>query len=125
MRNKFEQVRDFVILHYSATERDDSPFWNYCRTMEVPDSLKHRIALFREAGRIFRYDEELFTPSSWVAVLIGQGITPKSQDPIVSTLPADEVVHSLGTMNAAMEGAADKMPTHEEFIARYCPAPAD
>ena len=125
MRNKFEQVRDFVILHYSATERDDTPFWNYCRTMDVPDSLKHRIALFSEAGRIFRYDEELFTPSSWVAVLIGQGITPKSLDPIVSTLPAEEVVHSLGTMSAAIEAAADKMPRHEEFIARYCPAPAD
>ncbi|MBO9624388.1 MAG: tryptophan 7-halogenase [Sphingomonas sp.] len=123
MRTEFEQVRDFVILHYAATGRDDTPFWNHCRTMDIPDSLQHRIELFREAGRIFRYDEELFTPSSWVAVLIGQGIIPKSHDPIVATLPADEVLHSLATMNAGMEGAAERMPTHAEFIARYCPAP--
>lgn len=125
MRTEFEQVRDFVILHYCATERDDTPFWNYCRTMDVPDSLRHRIDLFREAGRIFRYDEELFTPSSWVAVLLGQGVTPKSLDPIVATVAADEIEQSLSTMHEAMESAAERMPTHEQFIARYCPAPAD
>lgn len=125
MRTEFEQVRDFIILHYSATQRDDSPFWNYCRTMDIPDSLRHKIALFREAGRIFRYDDELFTRPSWIAVLFGQHIEPKTVDPIVSNLPADEVARSLTSMRTAIERAAARMPTHEEFIARYCPATAD
>jgi tryptophan halogenase len=121
MRLKFEQVRDFIILHYYATERDDTPFWNYCRTMDIPDSLRHKIALFREAGRVFRYDEELFTKPSWVAVMLGQHILPKQCDPIVATLPHADVHRSLESMRLAMDHAASAMPTHAEFIQRYCP----
>jgi tryptophan halogenase len=124
MRTEFEQVRDFIILHYFATRHDDSPFWTYCRTMAIPDSLRHKIELFREAGRIFRYEEELFTRPSWVAVFLGQHVDPKSRDPIVATLPFEEVTRSIESMRTAMEGAAARMPTHEEFLARYCPASA-
>ena len=122
MRTEFEQVRDFIILHFSATQRDDSPFWQYCRNMSIPDSLKYKIQLFREAGRIFRYEEELFTRPSWVAVMLGQGIVPRNPDPIVSTLPTKEVTDSIESMRVAMEQAADQAPTHEQFIAHYCPA---
>ena len=122
MRTEFEQVRDFIILHFSATRRDDTPFWQYCGNMSIPDSLKYKIELFREAGRIFRYEEELFTRPSWVAVMLGQGIMPKNTDPIVSTLPVEEVTGSIESMRMAMEQAADQAPTHEQFIARYCPA---
>lgn len=122
MRTEFEQVRDFIILHFSATQRDDSPFWQYCRNMSIPDSLEYKIELFREAGRIFRYEEELFTRPSWVAVMLGQGIVPRNPDPIVSTLPTKEVTDSIESMRVAMEQAADQAPTHEQFIAHYCPA---
>jgi tryptophan 7-halogenase len=124
MRTEFEQVRDFIVLHYFANERDESPFWTYCRTMAIPDTLKHKIELFSEAGRIFRYEEELFTRPSWVAVMLGQHIVPRSHDPIVSTLPLDEVTGSIESMRTAMEAATARMPTHEEFLARYCPANA-
>ncbi len=122
MRTEFEQVRDFIILHYYATRRDDSPFWRYCAGMSIPDTLKYKIDLFRQAGRVFRYEEELFTRPSWVAVLLGQHITPVAYDPIVSTLPHDEVTRSIESMRTAMEAAAARMPTHQEFVARYCPA---
>ena len=124
MRTEFEQVRDFIVLHYWANQGDDSPFWRHCASMDLPDSLKHKIELFREQGRIFRYDEELFTRPSWVAVFLGQNVTPRSYDPIVSTLPHDEVASSLESMRQAMKAAAARMPTHEEFIARYCPSAA-
>jgi tryptophan halogenase len=123
MRTEFEQVRDFIILHYAATARDDSPFWDYCRNMALPDTLTHKIDLFRAGGRVFRYNDELFTRPSWVAVMLGQGIVPDACDPIVATLPADDVARSLASMRGAMRSAAQQMPTHEQFIARYCPAP--
>ncbi|MDE2110114.1 MAG: tryptophan 7-halogenase [Alphaproteobacteria bacterium] len=122
MRTKFEQVRDFIILHYFATERDDTPFWNYCRTMNIPDSLSRKIALFRQSGRAYRFTEELFTESSWVAVFLGQNIVPRACDPIVSTLSHSDVRDSLESMRIAMTNATGKMPTHEEFIRRYCAA---
>jgi tryptophan halogenase len=122
MRTEFEQVRDFIILHYKATERDDTPFWDYCRTMSIPDSLTHKIELFRTAGRTFRYEEELFARTSWVAVFLGQGIVPQTCDPVIAHLPYDTVVRSLESMRAAMAAEAARMPTHAAFLQSYCPA---
>jgi len=119
MRKEFHQVRDFIILHYVATERDDSPFWNYCRTMDIPESLKSKMALFDKAGRIFRYDDELFSKESWIAVFLGQNVIPDVTDPIVAALPTAQVDHSLKSMSGAMQQVAQKMPTHEEFLQRY------
>ena len=122
MRTEFEQVRDFIILHYYATERDDTPFWNYCRTMSIPETLQRKIDLFREGGRAFRYEEELFGRASWVAVFLGQNIMPKRCDPIVANLPLADVTRSVESMRSGMESAAKQMPSHEEFIRRYCAA---
>ena len=119
LRKEFDQVRDFIILHYKATERDDSPFWNYCRTMDIPDSLSRKMELFSEAGRVFRYDDELFSKPSWIAVCLGQNIFPKVSDPIVANIPIEQVNHSLKSMRNAMVQTAEKMPTHAEFLARY------
>lgn len=116
MQKEFDQVRDFIILHYVATQRDDSPFWNYCRTMSIPDSLQRKIDLFRAAGRIFRYDDELFSKPSWIAVCLGQNIYPEACDPIVAALPYEQVDHSLNSMRNAMAQTAQKMPTHAEFL---------
>ncbi len=122
IQQKFDQVRDFIILHYKATERDDSPFWDYCRNMSIPDSLQWKIDLFKEAGRAFRYEDELFSSTSWIAVFVGQNILPRSIDPIVETLPPAEISRSLNSMQTAMTQAAAKMPTHEAFIQKYAPA---
>ena len=118
MRREFEQVRDFIILHYVATERDDSPFWNYCRTMSIPESLQRKMSLFSEAGRVFRNDDELFSKPSWIAVCLGQNIFPKVNDPIVANVPIEQVNHSLESMKNAMQQVAHKMPPHAEFLKR-------
>lgn len=116
---KFEQVRDFIILHYKATQRDDSEFWNYCRNMSVPDSLTQKMVLFEEAGRIFRYEDELFTRPSWVAVMMGQNLMPKTVDPIVDSLNEQEIARSLVSMQTAMNNASHQMETHESFLKKY------
>lgn len=116
---KFEQVRDFIVLHYTATQRDDSEFWNYTRTMDIPDSLRTRMELFREAGRVFRYEDELFTKPSWVAVFLGQHIAPRSVDPIIGAVNADDIARSLASMRSAMQGAVTRMQTHRAFLEHY------
>lgn len=120
MRLLFDQVRDFIILHYCATQRDDSPFWDYCRTMPLPDSLIHKIELFKSVGRVYRYEDELFAKTSWTAVFLGQNIVPKIVDPIVSTLPVDQINHSLISMRKSMQSAVSNMPSHQAFIQNYC-----
>lgn len=119
LTKKFAQVRDFIILHYKATQRTDSEFWNYCRTMSVPDSLVEKMDLFAEAGRIFRYEDELFSKPSWIAVMLGQNVLPRNTDPIVQTLDQSQIAHSLNSMRNAMNSATASMPSHEAFLRQY------
>ena len=86
MFTDMEQIRDFLILHYKATQRRDSPFWRQVAAMDVPGSLAHKIELFREIGRVFRKNEELFVENSWVQVMMGQGIVPQSYHPVAGKL---------------------------------------
>lgn len=118
MTTSYDAIRDFVILHYHATRRDDSPFWRHVRTMAVPDSLAAKIALFREKGRLFRYDDELFSIPSWVAVLLGQNIVPHGYDPVVDALDQDRVAVALRQMRAATGAAAAGLPLHAAALAR-------
>ena len=119
---EYERVRDFIILHYYATERDDSPLWNYCRNMPIPDTLRAKIELFRENGRIFRENEELFAEESWLQVMIGQRIVPGSYDPIVDTQTPEAIRKYLDDIETVIKRCVDIMPTQRDFIAKYCPA---
>jgi tryptophan halogenase len=122
MRNEFEWVRDFVVLHYKATERTDSPFWNYCREMSVPPELQARMDLFKADGRVFRDGEELFTKPSWLQVMHGQRLRPGSYHPLTDLLNEDEIVKNLDEVARVTGACVDVMPSHARFIAEHCAA---
>ena len=117
------QIRDFLILHYKATERADSPFWRQCRDMEVPDTLAQKIELFRETGRVFRKNEELFAENSWIQVMMGQGITPRAHHPVAEKLRDEELAKFLRTIRETVDRTVAGMPAHGDYVARYCGAP--
>src|SRR5947209_18428475 len=71
-RCEMERIRDFIILHYHANQRVGQPFWDELRTMSVPDSLQHRIDLFRATARVSSSFDELFDARAWIFVMIGQ-----------------------------------------------------
>jgi tryptophan halogenase len=117
-----EQIRDFLILHYKVTERRDSPFWRHCAALPMPDSLEQKIELFRETGRVFRKNEELFVENSWVQVMMGQGIMPQSYHPIATRLRADELDKFLTMLRESVAKTVTGLPDHQAYIARYCAA---
>lgn len=117
-----EQIRDFLILHYKATERRDSPFWRQCADMDIPQSLTHKIDLFRETGRVFRKNEELFVENSWVQVMMGQGIMPKAYHPVATKLSDAELDHLLGGLRDSVAKTVASLPDHQAYVAQYCGA---
>ena len=119
---EYERIRDFIILHYKATERDDTPFWDHVRTMDIPDTLARKIELFRANGRVFREDEELFAEESWIQVLLGQGVFPRGYDPLVDVKTPAQIDEYLGNVEAVIRKCVAVMPSHADFVAKVCPA---
>jgi tryptophan halogenase len=119
-RFEYESVRDFLILHYKATERDDTAFWRQCANMDIPPGLARKIALFRGNGLIFREHEELFTEIAWLQVMIGQHIEPKAYHPLADALSETQLDAFLGDIRTLVGRAAASMPDHARFVAEHC-----
>ncbi|MGQ0798781.1 MAG: tryptophan halogenase family protein [Pseudomarimonas sp.] len=122
---EFDKIRDFLILHYHATERDDTPFWNYCRTMSIPDSLQQKMDLFKSNGRVFRDGNELFAEPSWIQVMHGQRLRPKSYHPLVDIHSEQAVREHVHGVHGVIANCVKAMPTHEAFIAKHCATSAE
>jgi tryptophan halogenase len=116
---EYVDIRDFLVLHYKATERSDSDFWNYCRTLDPPDGLADKLAMFRSNGRVFRENNELFTETSWLAVMVGQGIETAGYHPAADILPDDETLRRLAHVREVIAQTASVMPTQEEFLRHH------
>ena len=119
--NEFERIRDFIILHYKLTTRDDSPLWRYCAAMSIPETLQYKIEHFRRHGRLVTEGMELFGQASWLAVHVGQLNLPERHDPIIDLRDVDGDA-ILARMRQAMAQAAEAMPGHQTYIERHCAA---
>jgi tryptophan halogenase len=112
-----ERIRDFLILHYSTTQRDDTPFWIHCRNMEIPDTLRQKLELFRSCGRVSMLPTEHFGEESWLSILFGHEIWPRRYDPLTDLFDEEELKRSLAQMEASIRLGADSMPVHRQFVA--------
>jgi tryptophan halogenase len=119
---EIERIRDFLILHYVATERRDSSFWRYCSDMTIPEPLADTIRLFKDSGRFFRNAEEMFAITSWVQVMLGQHIEPQHYHPAVDLVPDQEIAGLVDSVKNVIAACVEAMPTHAQFIARHCAA---
>ena len=118
---EWERVRDFIVLHYWANQREGD-FWQYCRSMELPETLQRKIDLWRSNGRVFRENEELFSEDSWIQVFIGHGILPRGHDPLVAIKSDAQIEQFLGNIETTIGRCVSVMPEHAEYIRKYCPA---
>nr|QBC65511.1 putative tryptophan halogenase [Alphaproteobacteria bacterium] len=119
---EFAQIRDFLILHYHQTEREDTEFWRYCKHMDVPDSLTHKLELFAASGRTGRDPDDLFQDASWVQVMLGQGIIPADYDPMADQIADSQLAEFLANLRRIITRSVAGLPSHEDYLARHCPA---
>jgi len=117
---EFEQIRDFLILHYHVNQRSDSQFWRDMANMDIPDSLQHKIALFSQSGRLFREQNDLFLESSWLQVMLGQGIKPKDYHPIANSITQQRLTEMLKNMKKIKQEPVTQLPSHDEFLKQFC-----
>ena len=121
LRYEIERIRDFIILHYTLTRRDDTPFWRGCRDMDIPESLAERIALFRDSGIVYQAPDELFRTASWLFVMVGQGVEPRGYHHMGALLGDERVQRALDSLSGNIARAVAGMPRHREFLESYCP----
>jgi tryptophan halogenase len=117
---EYERIRDFLILHYKATERTDSSFWNHCREMEIPQYLQNKIALYQNSGRIYRENDELFSVTSWLAVFEGQGIKARAYHPLVDNMNVGELQTRMADYLKVLRKCESLIPTHSDYIQQHC-----
>ncbi|MEL6663717.1 MAG: tryptophan halogenase family protein, partial [Pseudomonadota bacterium] len=120
--HEYELIRDFLILHYHQTQRDDSEFWRYCANMDVPESLKDKIELFSASAALYRDPDDLFRESSWVQVMVGQGVEPEGYHPMANRVSSAQLSEFLGNVQTIIARAEGSLPTHDQFINTYCRA---
>jgi len=121
---EFERIRDFLILHYHLNARPDEPFWRERREMAIPESLSHRMALFKASGRLHRESDELFTENGWLQVMTGQGLVAEACHPLTRALSDAQLDGFLGDLRAIIDRSVAALPAHADFIARHCAAAA-
>ena len=122
---EYDRIRDFLILHYNATRRDDSEFWNHVRTMTVPDSLAGKMELWRRTGQVESYADGLFFDQSWIAVYLGQGYFPEKHDTRVAQVDPAKVKMALDRLRQAIDAEVATMPAHDEYLRRESARLAD
>jgi tryptophan halogenase len=115
-----ERIRDFIILHYKATSRSDSAFWRQCSSMEIPESLAHRIEIFQETGHVFREAAELFD-DSWQQVMLGQGLVPQRYHALVDTMSEQELTAFLRQIKEQVDRTVQGLPSHADYLASLSP----
>jgi tryptophan 7-halogenase len=113
---EYVDIRDFLVLHYKATERDDTPFWDYCRTLPPPEGLADKLDMFRRNGRIFREHNELFTETSWLSVMVGQGVATGGYHPVADLLPDAETLKRLAHIREVINDTAANMPVQDDYL---------
>jgi tryptophan halogenase len=123
VRQDYEEIRDFLVLHYCTTQRDDSEFWRWCKNMELPPSLKNKIDFFNVSGGLIPGTEELFQPTSWYAVFNGMGVEPQHYTPTLDALDYSKLKESLDNGKKSINEVVAKQPSHDDFLRKYCPSP--
>lgn len=116
MRAEYELIRDFIVLHYCLTEREDTPFWQYCKNMDIPPSLAEKIALFKAHGTLRLESEELWQSSSWQSVFEGMGVRPDSYSPTVDNLEYPFIAEKFQEMEAMLSRTIQRLPTHDQYL---------
>ncbi len=118
MIDQYEYIRDFIVLHYKATARTDTPFWRHMVAMDIPDSLAHKIELFRTKGRIRRFDHDLFGIANWAAVMLGQNIVPDGYDPLVDATDDARIIAAMERIAGVFDQQARGLPSHADYVAK-------
>ena len=119
-RFEYERIRDFIVLHYKANQRQDSKFWQHCAQMSVPDSLQYKIDLYQAHGRIVRTDDELFAEAAWLQVMVGQNLVPQRHHPLADLQSETDTAGYLESISSVITKCVDVMPDHAAYVARHC-----
>ena len=112
-------ILDFIVMHYKVTNREDSPFWQHCKNMPIPPSLTHKLNLFKDTGRVFLDDGDIFRVDSWTQVMLGQGLTPNQYHKVADEMSEAELERFMMGLKQQVDNQVSRLPSHEAFLDKY------
>ena len=121
-RFEYERIRDFIVLHYHLNQRTDSAYWLECANMTIPDTLRHKMDMYRSHGRVVRVDNELFSEVGWIQVFEGQNMPIDAYHPLVDTQSEEDILEYLDGVRGVIAKCVGVMPSHDEYVAKMCAA---
>jgi tryptophan halogenase len=119
--SEIEHIRDFIILHYKLSEREDTPFWRQCKQMEIPQSLTHKMDLFKQTGKVVRENDELFAEVAWQQVMIGQGLLPDDYGALADSLTNEQLAELFSNLKTLINSTVEQLPSHTVFLSSLKP----
>jgi tryptophan halogenase len=115
MDELYDEVRDFIVLHYWLAKREE-PFWRDSRNVPLPESLRARIALYDETGRIESNKRELFVETSYFFIFTGAGRLPRRMIAEAESAGRGDVWRILDGIRADNCDFAERMPPHGAYL---------
>jgi tryptophan halogenase len=116
---EYENIRDFIVMHYCTSQRDDSPFWRSWRHRPIPESLKTKLSLYRSQGQLVRNDLDLFASDSWHAVLTGMGVYPRDYSAAVDASEFNNVTKLLNDVEYSLNHSVSQLLSHRQYLQRF------
>lgn len=114
-----ERLLDFHWLPFALSQRKDSAYWRACAAAAVSEPLAHRLALFRQSGKISRYEQETFTASSWAALFLANQCWPQKYDARLQGVNIEQVQRYTSQLKTHIQQMITAMPSQDDYLSVY------
>ncbi|HEX6376083.1 MAG TPA: tryptophan halogenase family protein [Allosphingosinicella sp.] len=119
--NCIDGVRDFLVLHYRAAGRTDTPFWRAVREAPAPPSLTERLELWKSRlpnAKSIEPNYHGFEAYSYSVIILGMGYGAREPHPALARRDVDQAKQVFGQVREQARDLVSRLPSQREYLAQ-------
>jgi tryptophan 6-halogenase len=113
-------VKDFLMLHYCASTRNDTPFWKATKNeLKISDELKDRLREWKTHlpnPRNINHKYHGFESYSYAVMLQGLGYLPEHSLPVLNHIDSGNALESFRKIRERASFLCDTLPSQYEYL---------